>query len=190
MDVLDLAELSAGRQIRERLERRMIPQHVAGHGRQPRGFGRIDHAPGVVHRQRNRLFDQEVFSRLDDGERRFGMFMRGQGEHHAVDPVVGQHVIKGKCHAAIGCDHGVGLFRIAIADRTQSAQAGERADMVAAPDAAADDRNFEIMGGGCVIRHEFSVRTFLVACHGRVSRVAAALSMGPKRARPLFRGDD
>ena len=93
---------------------------------------------GLGEGQRKRLFDKNVFARLDSTTREFGMYCGRCRDCHASDAGIAQHRLEFSDWRTIMICEFVRCGTVGIADRRERTKLGKITDQVLAPIAAAN----------------------------------------------------
>ena len=129
----------------DRLDRRIEPLDLTDHQHPAVGPGGIDHPLGIDHSGGDRLFDQHMNPRLQQGDAEVGMVAVGCGDHSGVQ--TGSHELagRGEGRGAIEAGDPVSGRSIRVEHRRQIEIADVRQDarMVAAHDADAGDADLQ-----------------------------------------------
>ena len=122
-------------------DRRIEPLDMAHHQRHPGAAGGVDDLLPLLHRGRDRLFDQHVDAARDAGQRDLVMKMRRRGDGHRIHAFRDQFVqaCEGAAARQFGGARPMRRQRINDPDQRGIRQAGQHTGMIAAHDAGADD---------------------------------------------------
>lgn len=141
VDVADLAEFAIVDQPLQRLEGGMETQDMADHEDAAIVLGRLHRALGVRHRQRDRLFHQQILAALSGAHGKIRMELRRQGHDDGVDIVTHEQLVGLDRQAILFAGKAFGTGPVGVGNRVQRAERLEGADMVAAPVSATEDCN-------------------------------------------------